>query len=808
VKKVAPSMINEHNSYKTAILFIPILAFLAGIVVANCVLISLLISLILAALSLIGYIFFKHQFYLSRVCLLCLIFAAGIIHYYRFNHMLPENHVVKYMRHYALDKLDKVDISAVVVTPSVISRPIKTFPYHSDPNLKTRFWIDTQSIRLFGKTLPVTGLLEMSIPGMIDQYQPGMQIHLQGKLLPIHFSPPTLRGLRPFSYYKHNLLFAKVWVDGPQDINIVSRQKFTFPYLIWRLNQWGRYALLGDGLPVGEYTSDLLSAVILGERNTTQNELNQAMIQIGAAHFLAVSGFNIFVFAFAIWCVGSLIGLSRQHAAVLVIVLTILYAAMAGFGPSITRAAIMTVVLCAGLLLNRQTHVLNSIALAAGILLLLNPNQLFQPGFQLSFIATLGLIVLSKPIYFSLFARYSADKINNKDSINSFGIVARWGIDQLKMFIAVSLAAFMASIPLVMIHYHLFSLIAPLGSMLLYLPASLLTLGGFVQLAVSTIYHPLYSYVSNITDSIGILFAELAILLHKIPGTAISVPAPAWWLAIVYFVVLFYPAVKFRKHLLLLVVLIYLSMWLIQSRSTSWVYVSGPGEGTTTLVNTGQGLALIDCGGSHTGQTNDLLQSVACTYLTKPRLAFLTSMNERYFNDAWSMSSLFPSFEFVVSDVFRERSAFYEPAELLIRDETLKKRFRSAGSVFTLGNAQFEILYPPKTEKYSPKLSAESGAILITLSGDRILIATDLTDLACAMILKNNPDLRAEILILRGQISENSLKMMVKQVHIKKIVPQGPFRTSDRRKLEFLAEKYHVKLPEAKFSGGVLINRP
>jgi ComEC/Rec2-related protein len=797
----------ERNPFDAAILFVPVLAFLAGIAANNWLTLPFPVILALPVLLLGGYVCLRRQPFAARAGLVSLAFLAGMIHYYEFNQALPANHLIHYMEKYPLAELDKVDLSAVVVTPCVIRRPIKTFPYHSSPNLKTRFWIEAQSLTVFGRPHPVTGLVEVSIPGMIDLYQPGMQIHLRGKISKIEFPPPAISCMKSFAYYKHNRVFARLWVDDPAEITIAARKDFTIPSLIWRVQRWVRYSLLGDGLPVGEYTNDLLSAVVLGDRNTTENELNEAMTRIGATHFLAVSGFNIFVLALGIWWLSNSLGLSRQVAAFLVIVFTILYAIMAGFGPSITRAAIMTLVICGGVLLNRQGLALNSLALAAGIILLVNPNQLFQPGFQLSFIATLGLILLAQPIYLAMFARKPSDNSDCIKPVTSAGLITHWGLDQIKMLAAASLAAFIAAAPLVMIYFNLFSLIAPLGSVLLYLPATLLTFGGFLQLAVSIACPSLHSFISTITDIIGTSFANLAITLNKLPGTAISVPAPAWGLVIAYFFILFSPSVKFRKHLILLIVTIYLSTWIIQSRSGSpWIYAAGPGEGMTTVVNTGQGLALIDCGAGHTGQAEDLIQLLSCNFLAEPRLAILTSSNERYFNDAWSVAAIFPSLEFAVPDLFKKRASEYEPAERFFSDNTLKKRTCSAGSVFSFGEAKFEVLYPPTPEKPSAGLSADSGAVLITLSDLRVLVVTDLSDLACAMVLHNTKDLRADTLIFRGRISENALAMIINQAHIRKIIPQGHFLMNERQKLMQLAKKYEVILPENGFSSGFLVN--
>ena len=294
---------------------------------------------------------FATGFISHRGCLLVLAISAGMIHNYQYNQMLPANHLVHYLEQYPVEKLNQITLSATMVTPSVLRQPIKTFPYHSQPNLQTRFWVDADELTAFGRSVPVTGLVEVSISGLVDQYQPGMRLRLSGHVSRIQTSSPAIPYIKPFTYYTDNLIFVKLSVDDSEHATILS-ETVTFPSLTDRLQRWVRHSLLGDGLPVGEYTNDLLSAVVLGKQNTTENILNQAMVHIGATHFLAVSGFNIFVLAFGIWWLSTLIGLGKQYAALLVIACTLAYAVMTDFGPSVTRATIMTVAFCGGAVLN------------------------------------------------------------------------------------------------------------------------------------------------------------------------------------------------------------------------------------------------------------------------------------------------------------------------------------------------------------------------------------------------------------------------------------------------------------------------
>jgi beta-lactamase superfamily II metal-dependent hydrolase len=380
-----------------------------------------------------------------------------------------------------------------------------------------------------------------------------------------------------------------------------------------------------------------------------------------------------------------------------------------------------------------------------------------------------------------------------------------WLMDHIKYLISASLAAFLAAVPLVMIHFNLFSLIGPLGSALMYLPATLLTFGGFFQLGCSIFIPPLYPLICGLNDYFGRVLTVMAIELSKLPASAFTVPTPAWGVVAAYFGVLFAPAIKWRKQLLLIIVAVYLSMWMVQSTSSSpWVYVSGPGEGTTVAVNTGDGLALIDCGGSQTGQAANLVKVLSCNLLAQLELVILTVPEERYFNDAWAIAGIFPELKFAASSAFKPRAFDYEPASQFVGDKALQKIFWTPGSVFSLGEVHFEMLYPPDL----PQNLSAAGAVSVACQGRHILIGTDLTDLACQLICANNPHFQADTLVLKGNIPGGGVEMLIGRAGVREIVLQGIFHQRERRQLKTIVEKHHIRLFGVETSNGFLINLP
>ncbi|MEW5767410.1 MAG: ComEC/Rec2 family competence protein [bacterium] len=144
----------------------------------------------------------------------------------------------------------------------------------------------------------------------------------------------------------------------------------------------------------------LLKGLLLGQRETLPIGLYQVFIESGAVHVLAVSGLHVGLIAFIVFGLLRyyLLWRYRRLSAGLTILVVIGYCFIAGARPSVIRASIMASATLLAMVLGRENPLYNGLALAAFILLVINPSFLFDVGFQLSFMATLA-IPLFTPIF-------------------------------------------------------------------------------------------------------------------------------------------------------------------------------------------------------------------------------------------------------------------------------------------------------------------------------------------------------------------------------------------------------------------------
>jgi competence protein ComEC len=159
----------------------------------------------------------------------------------------------------------------------------------------------------------------------------------------------------------------------------------------------------------------LFQAMVLGERGLVSREQRLEFQRSGTFHLLVVSGMNVAVFAvFLLWMMRRL-QLPQEYAIVAAILVTCGYAWMTELGAPILRSVLMIAAYQIAALLNRDRAPLNTVALAALVLLVINPEALFEPSFQLTFLAVLTIAGLGVPLFVSATGplREAMDDIDN-----------------------------------------------------------------------------------------------------------------------------------------------------------------------------------------------------------------------------------------------------------------------------------------------------------------------------------------------------------------------------------------------------------
>ena len=142
----------------------------------------------------------------------------------------------------------------------------------------------------------------------------------------------------------------------------------------------------------------VLEALLLGEDGRLDEATVENLQKTGLYHLFAISGGHIAILNVLLFSLFRLVRMSPRASRLALAAFLVFYTILIEGSPSVLRATFMTLAYLAGRLLWKDVHVLNTISASAVLLLLLNPSSLFDAGFQLTYVATLSIILFTPPL--------------------------------------------------------------------------------------------------------------------------------------------------------------------------------------------------------------------------------------------------------------------------------------------------------------------------------------------------------------------------------------------------------------------------
>lgn len=284
---------------------------------------------------------------------------------------------------------------------------------------------------------------------------------------------------------------------------------------------------LGLGLENAPGLRALIAGITLGARDTESDQYADAFRQTGTFHLFSVSGLHVGMVALLLWLVLRPLGLSRRRAVLVIIPSLFFYALITGASPPSIRAAVMLSVAFAGFLLDRPVSPANSLAAAALLLLAYDTNQLFSPGFQMSFSIVASIFLLAPPLQKFFEVRLRPDPFLPRRLYNRRQALAADAGHALASTLGVSAAAWIGSLPLTALVFHIIPLLAIPANMLAVplafgiLAVSMLALlGGLISAWLATVFN-------NASWGLAGLLVGVVGYTANLPGSYVQLP-PAW----------------------------------------------------------------------------------------------------------------------------------------------------------------------------------------------------------------------------------------------------------------------------------------
>lgn len=250
--------------------------------------------------------------------------------------------------------------------------------------------------------------------------------------------------------------------------------------------------------------SSFLKGIIIADRGEIPGELKQAFIDTGTIHILAVSGFNVGIVAVVMYALFGLFRIPKKLISAATILGLLVYMLLTGATPSVVRATIMACVFLVGTLLERKTDMYNVLSVSALIILVLDPKQLFNVGFQLSFAAVLSMVYL-----YPLFADFIKKIPETLQKVKA--------IDYTIKLFAISLAAQLGTIPFTAFYFERISVVSLLANLVVVPVVSLNVILGFAAIAFSFLSGWLASCYAALNEFLTLFLLRFVTEASKVP---------------------------------------------------------------------------------------------------------------------------------------------------------------------------------------------------------------------------------------------------------------------------------------------------
>ena len=512
----------------------------------------------------------------------------------------------------------------------------------------------------------------------------------------------------------------------------------------FRRNLTGRIENSVSGQP-----AQVLKALIVGEREGISAAVRESFNRSGAAHALAVSGLHVGMvagaaMAFFCWALSyapwlTAAGRVRKVAAVLTSFFVVAYGAMTGMSPATQRAVIMALVFLMGFLAQKEHDLINTVFIAALLILVVYPPALFSISFQLSFAAAIGII--------TGFPMIAADEDRE----------TRWIIKAFKASVWTSIFAIAATLPLVMHYFNQISWVGVISNLLVIpllgcwvLP---LALGGSWMELLSPAIAGLLMKLSGFGTE---LLLNIVVWIGSVSWVAVKTITPSWLEISTYYGIagcaMYWIQRRRRTGLnresqngFRVQMFGALCLLVLAADAGYWVYerwfsdrlrvtVLDVGQGSSALIEMPRGYCILVDGGGADNRVFDVGEKIVAPYLWRKKIRSIDLMVLSHPDSDHVNGLVFVARHFNVKQLWTNGQGVNSNACRELMDIVLEKRidlpaFESIQRDIQIHETSLNILHPPMdfkpgqandkdTNDHSIVLKIQHGQTAFLIPGD------------------------------------------------------------------------------------------
>ncbi len=472
-----------------------IIFYLAGIIFVS--IFGMTISTIfISILFAICFLFIVNSESVWVICFCFMFFIAGTINFSYFNDKL--------------NSFSKFTSKTINITATIVSEPeVKS----NTTNYIIKTIIISDGSREYELSEKI--LLTLYLPG-VNHYEPGQCINFTGNIeIPQERRNPG--GFNYRNYLAQKKVYATAFVPA-KNIKILGKKSVN-PIYKSSLNV--RNGIIESvNKKLSAQNAALLNGMLVGHKEDLSDEIKDIFSKTGLIHILSVSGLHVGFVVLPIVFISKKLRINRKLSNMITILILIFYCFIAGFTTSVIRAVTMVIVVLSAKIINRESDTITGIFFAGLLMLLYNPFFIYNVGFQLSFGATISIVMFNKKV---------------KGIFKITGLPA-----SITDVLAVSTAAQAGALPISVYYFNSLSIVSLFANVIILPLVQVAVLAGIAMIALAKICAFLSNIIGLIVDNLLSLIIILTDFISRLPYASIRVVTPSLLLIIFYYFLLIY----------------------------------------------------------------------------------------------------------------------------------------------------------------------------------------------------------------------------------------------------------------------------
>ena len=492
--------------------------------------------------------------------------------------------------------------------------------------------------------------------------------------------------------------------------------------------------------------AELEQGILLGDTSDIESDIKDDFRKCNLSHMLAVSGAHLSYLVLGINTVLSKKSFGIRRRKILSIIFILIFMVIVNMSPSVVRAGISTIIAIFATLIYRKQDTYTTISIALLLTLLNNPFAIFDVGLQLSYLATLSIIIF--------YSKFTQKQFNNKVK---------------KYLYESTILTFSANILILPITIYEFNTI-PINSIISNLLAGPL-LGiciilGMFMVIISTVCFPVSKLITFPLQIILKILIKIIELISKIPFGNYTVKTP--WLIVVFLTyaiiaTLIHSKKRITKILTMVTLIIFVVMQVctfINIDGKLKIYFIDVGQGDSMLVKTVRGKNILIDGGGSKDPDYDIGEKILVPYLLDRRIKTLDCVIISHFDEdhATGVAQILGKID--VSSIILtrqlEENDIYRHILSIAKEKKIKLIYVKEGDVLKIGGIKISIIHPENKLMINNPMNNNSIVCKVEYNSFSMLLTGDIEMEAEELILRKNINLKADVLKVAHHGSKTS----------------------------------------------------